>query len=156
QLLIFGYRSGPRAAVSVAQTACSLAVLTTTRNSGVLSGQIKYDLVNYTPASKHARGPRTPRLIGLTARGALEAARQHRFGLAVDGAVIDRSAPFGTVIFQSPPAGTRDSVPGPQVSVILAVPAAPACTARQLALTYVGGEPGVGNDLGTLLIRDIS
>ena len=37
-----------------------------------------------------------------------------------------------------------------QVSVILAVHAAPACTARQLALTYLGGGPGAGNDFGTI------
>lgn len=156
QLLIFSYSTAPRSAVSVAYTACSLAVLTTPERSGVLSGQIENDLFYYTTATRHARGPRAPGLLGLTARGALAAARQHRFGASIDGAVIDRLARSGTVIFQSPLAGMRDSGAGPQVSVILAVHAAPACTTHQLALTYLDGGPGAGNDLATLLIRDTS
>ena len=156
QLLIFSYRAEPREAVSVEHTACSLAVLTAAKRSGVLSGQIEDDLFYYTTATRHARGPRTPELIGLTARGALAAARRDGFGLLVDGAVLDGAARFGTVIFQSLPEGIRDSGAGAQVSVILAVHAAPACAARQLALTYLGGGPGAGNDFGTILIRDIS
>jgi hypothetical protein len=40
--------------------------------------------------------------------------------------------------------------------VITAVRQSPQCTASQLALTYLGGEPATGNDFGTLLVRDRS
>jgi len=73
-----------------------------------------------------------------------------------DGGVVDSAAGFGTVVFQSLPANVTDTMPGQQVDVILAVRSSPACSAGQLALSYLGGGPGAGNDFGTLLIRDIS
>ena len=38
--------------------------------------------------------------------------------------------------------------------MIIAVQKSPPCQARQLALSYLGGQPGAGNDFGTLLISD--
>src|SRR5262245_18542149 len=84
-----------------------------------------------------------------------QARRQH-FTVYIDGAVLDRSAAPGTVVFQSPPAGARDSDPGRDVDVILATWRAPACTAGLLALSYLGGGASAGNDFGTLLVRDTS
>jgi hypothetical protein len=54
------------------------------------------------------------------------------------------------------PAGVRDSGPGRDLGVTVAVPPAPACTATQLALTYLGGDPGAGNDFGLISVRDTS
>ena len=60
------------------------------------------------------------------------------------------------MVFQSPPAGARDSGPGGSVTVLLAARPAARCTASQLALTYLAGGKSAGNDFGTLLIRDLS
>jgi len=156
QVLIFRYRSAAPAAVTVAHTDCSLAVVTADGRSGVLSGQIQADLFAYTTVTGQARSPRTPGLIGLSAAAALAAARRHHVGLTFDGAAIDRADRLGTVIFQSLPPGARGGGPAGQVGVVLAVQPSPGCTMGQLTLSYLGGKPGAGNDFGTLLVRDTS
>ncbi|MHB1584943.1 MAG: hypothetical protein ACYC0E_14455 [Acidimicrobiales bacterium] len=65
--------------------------------------------------------------------------------------VLPAAAP-GTVVAQTPRAGTVAT----QVSVTIAVPPTVPCTAAQLALTYEGGGVGLGSDLGTLVVRDVS
>ncbi len=156
QILIFRYRSAAPAAVTVVHTDCSLAVVSAGGRSRVLSGQIEDDLLYYATVTRRARSPRTPRLIGLSAAAALATARRHHFGIIFDGAAIDRAARTGTVIFQSLPPGARGGAPSGQVGVVLAVRPSPACAAGQLALSYLGGEPGTGYDFGTVLVRDTS
>ena len=156
QLLIFRYANGQQEAVSVTDTGCSAAVLTARHRAAFLPGPANADLFAYTFATAHARGPRTPALVGTLASRAAAIARGRRFGIYFDGEAIDGSAPFGTVIFQSLPARTRDSGPGRQVDVIQAVSPSPVCRVSQLALSFLGGGAGAGNDFATLVVRDRS
>ena len=69
--------------------------------------------------------------------------------------VTDSRIRLGTVIFQALPPGTRSRLHnGPQVSVVVAARPAPACTARQLRLTYRGAAATRGSDFGSIVIRD--
>jgi hypothetical protein len=54
-----------------------------------------------------------------------------------------------------PASGAINPEPGNQVSVIVAVHAAPACRRAQLALRYRAGGFGTGNDFGGIIISDI-
>jgi hypothetical protein len=155
QEIVFGYSTGPPKTATVAQTDCQLAVVTAGSRSGVLPSQTADDLFGYTDL-RSATGPVTPDLIGLTAHAAAVAAGRDHFSVTFDAVVADPAARSGTVVFQVPPAGLADAVPGTQVGVILAAHRAPACTSGQLAVGYRGGGAGAGNDFGTLLIRDTS
>ena len=84
------------------------------------------------------------------------AGRRAHFSVVVDGAATDQGAGSGTVVFQSPPAGARTPMAGQQVDVMIAARPAPACRTAQLALSYLGGGAGAGNDFGTVVIRDVS
>jgi len=156
QLLVFGYANGSERRVAVEELTCNFAVVSTGRRSGVLTVPVASDLFAITMVPGHPRGPRTPRLLGKSAAGAVIAARRQHFTVYFDGAAIDPAVPVGTVIFQSLPAGLPGSGPGRQVDVITAVRQSPPCVAGQLALTFLGGEPATGNDFGTLLVRDRS
>jgi hypothetical protein len=156
QALIFAYRAAPTEAVAVSYTQCSLAVVAGGARLGVLPDPVQSDLFFYTTITGHERGPRTPRLIGLGVRAAAGVASRRDFGLYVDGAAIDTAAAAGTVIFQVLPAGTPDAGPGLQVGIVLAVRPAPACAPRQLALSYLAGGAGAGNDFGAVLVSDAS
>ncbi len=156
QFLVFGYASGQVSRVAAEQLTCELAVVTAHRRSGVLTSPVASDLFAVTMLSVHQRGPRTPRLLGMSAAQAVAAARHRHFAVYFDGSAIDPAARPGTVIFQSLPAGLPDNGPGRQVDVITAVRQSPPCIAGQLALSYLGGEPATGNDFGTLLVRDRS
>ena len=156
QVLVFGYRSGQISRVAIAQLSCDRAVVTARGRSAVLGFGVAADLFALSMVSRHPRGPSTPRLLGLSAGEAAAAARRHHFSIYVGGGVIDPSVRFGTVVYQSLPAGLRGSGPGHQVDVIVAVRTSPPCAGGQLALSYLGGEAGAGNDFGTLLIGDRS
>ncbi|HEX5190015.1 MAG TPA: PASTA domain-containing protein [Streptosporangiaceae bacterium] len=156
QVLAFGYPSGQVSRVAVTQLTCDRGVVTALGHSAVLGFGIASDLFALSGAGRHPRGPRTPSLIGMDAVTAAAVARHHRFSVYVDGGVDDVAAPFGSVVFQSPPAGLPDSEPGRQVDVVVAVRTSPACVAGQLELSYLGGGAGAGNDFGTLLIGDRS
>jgi hypothetical protein len=156
QFLVFGYGTGSVSRVAVEQLTCDMAVVTAGWRSGVLTFSVASDFFAFTMVPRHPRGPRTPRLLGLSAARAVVAARRQHFTVYFDGSAIDPAVRTGTVIFQSLPAGLPDNLPGRQVDVITAVRQSPPCMAGQLALTYLGGEPATGNDFGTLLIRDRS
>src|SRR5258706_2867 len=111
----------------------------------------------FSPSTpRHDRGPRTPDLVGLPAAAAAAVSAKRHFSLYVTGARADARARFDYVIFQSLPPGAINAGPGNQVSVIVAVRAAPACLRSQLTLTYRGGGFGAGNDFGGIIIRDTS
>ena len=128
--------------------------MTSRARSAVLGFAVAADLFTISTVPRRSGGPPTPRLIGLSSAEAAAAARRHHFSVYFDGGAIDRAARFGAVVFQSLPAGLPDNGPGRQVDVIIAVQKSPPCQARQLALSYLGGQPGAGNDFGTLLISD--
>jgi hypothetical protein len=157
QELLFAYAKGPVRPVTADSTDCNVGLLRSGRVAGELPFQTEADLFAYTSITTLASGSApTPSLIGLSARAAVVTARRHHFSVGIDGGALDLSARPGTVVFQSLPAGARDSGPGGSVDVIVAVGRAAGCNAGQLALTYLGGGEGAGNDFGTLLIRDTS
>jgi hypothetical protein len=156
QVLVFGYPSGQVSRVAVVTLTCDRAIVTAHGHSAVLGFAIASDLFALSGVGRHPRGPRTPSLIGMDAVTAAAVARHHRFSVYVDGGVTDVAAPFGSVVFQSLPAGLPDSWPDRQVDVVVAVRTSPPCAAGQLALSYAGGGAGAGNDFGTLLIGDRS
>jgi len=156
QALVFGYRGGRRVTAAISYTDCSLAIVAAGTREVMLAGPVQSDLFFLSSLSRHPRGPRTPDLTGRAVRAAAAAAAAGRWSLSIDGAAIDRAVQPGTVIFQTLPAGVPDAGPGKDISVVLAVWPAPACTAGQLAISYLGGGAGAGNDFGSVVVRDDS
>jgi hypothetical protein len=156
QALVFAYRGGRRVTAAISYTDCSLAIAGAGARAVMLADRVQSDLFFLASLSRHPHGPRTPDLTGRTIRAAAAAAAASRWSLYVDGAAIDRAAQPGTVIFQTLPAGVPDAGPGKDINVVLAARPAPACTAGQLALSYLGGGAGAGNDFGSVVVRDDS
>jgi hypothetical protein len=156
QLVTLRYQTGREQAITVTPTDCSLAVFASSGLSRVLGGQVQADLFDYTSVTRHGTGAVTTNVIGMTPGQAAAAATKARFVLSFDGEATDAAAAPWTAVFQVPPAGARDSGPGRDLGVTVAVPPAPACTATQLALSYLGGDPGVGYDFGLIGVRDSS
>ena len=155
QLITFAYRHGPAARAAV--TFCPAgADVTAGRRTARFGPPLSDGLLFYTSMHRHDRGPRTPDLVGLPAAAAAAVSAKRHFSLYVTGARAGARARFDYVIFQSLPPGAINAGPGNQVSVIVAVRAAPACLRSQLTLTYRGGGFGAGNDFGGIIIRDTS
>jgi len=157
QLIRLSYPGGAASQALVTFTSCELAVVTAGGRSGTLTSPFHDDLFAYTMITAHDRGPRVPDVIGRGVNAAVSAARHHQFGLMVDGEVADAAVPFGTVIFQSLPAGAIDAGPSPvSISVFLAVGNATACRPGELRLDYRAGGAGAGNDFGDIIFRDVA
>lgn len=156
QVLVFAYRAGPATSAVFANSTCPPVVVTTSGESGVLPSAAADALFYYTTVTGRGKGRPVPDLIGVSATAAQAVARRDGFSVSYDNAAIDPAVRPGTVIFQVLPPGTWNDLPSAQVEVILAVRPALACSVRQLALTYLGGESGAGNDFGTILVRDVS
>jgi hypothetical protein len=156
QALVFAYRSGHRVTAAISYTDCSLAIVAAGGRAAMLADPLQSDLFYLTSVTRRPNGPRTPDLVGLGIRAAAAAAARGRWSMYVDGAAIDRVVQPGTVIFQTLPAGVPDAGPSKDINVVLAVRPAPACTAGQLALSYLGGGAGAGNDFGSVVVRDDS
>ena len=158
QLIRFAYPAGASASVLVSYTSCSMAVISTDAGSGILVSPLQDDLFGYATAGATSSGPPTPDVVGLIAAQARATAHRARLTLQLDGTAMDARVPFGTVIFQSPPADLRIGQPGggQQIDAITAVGPAPPCSASQLVARYLGGSPGAGNFLGVIVIRDVS
>jgi PASTA domain len=156
QLVIFGYQSWPAVTASVRFGVCAAdtGVVTVGGRTAVFGSPFEPDLSAYSLLGLLGPGPLIPDVTGLSVAMATTVAKRHGLTLLVDGAGIDPSVPAGTVIFQSPPAVAFNPGPGSQLDVIVASPRAPACTPAQLTLSFRGGEPGAGNDFGSILFRD--
>ncbi len=98
-------------------------------------------------------GAAAPDLFGMDAANAMRVAQQAGFTLDSNGVEVDPAVPPGTVLLQYPPANVAGI--GNQIDVVLSAPAAATCTVGQLALDYVAGGAGAGNDVGTIRIRDV-
>jgi hypothetical protein len=157
QLIRLSYADGTTNEALVTFTSCELSVVTAAGGSGTLTSPFQDDLFAYTMITAHDRGPRVPDVIGLSVSAAVSAARHHQFSLTVDGEATDAAVPFGTVIFQTLPAGAVDVGPSPvSIGVFLAVGSAPACRPGQLRLDYRAGGAGAGNDFGNIIFRDVA
>jgi hypothetical protein len=154
QVLRFGYASGRVISAAVQYSSCPVALITVGRHLAGLGNPVRDDLFYDTSLTRADQGPRTPALVGLPAAAAQAAARRAGFALLVEGGAVDPRSPFGTVIFQTDPPGWPES--SGQVNVILAVRPGPVCTAGQLAAGFGGAQPGAGNDLASIVIRDTS
>jgi hypothetical protein len=152
QVLRFGYASGRVISAAVQYSTCPAALISVGRRAVGLPGPVRDSLFHDTSLGPASQGPRTPALIGLAAAAAAAKARRGGFDLLVDGGAVDPRVPFGTVIFQADPPGWPES--SGQVDVVLAVRPARACTAGQLAAWFTGAQPGAGNDLGGIIVRD--
>lgn len=89
-----------------------------------------------------------PNLLGQTLTHAADTARRAGDQLKLGGELVD-SAPAGTVLLQDP---TLDH----QIEIIAAVHHSPPCRAGHLAIQYLPGGAGTGNDFGTILLRNTS
>jgi hypothetical protein len=157
QEIIFTYPGGRIRSAAVASTDCQLGLVAAGGRAGELPFQVAADLFYYTSITTLPDGSApAPDLIGLTTRAAVSRARRDHYSVGIDGAVLDAAAAPGTVVFQSLPAGARNSGPGGSVTVLLAARPAAQCTPSQLGLTYLAGGESAGNDFGTLLVRDVS
>jgi hypothetical protein len=99
-------------------------------------------------------GHGTPDLFGDSASQASRTAASLGFSLLFSGEEIDPHVPSGVVLLQDPLAG-NGGVGDKQIDVVMSAHVEPACTIGELALNYYGGGVGMGNDFGTILIRDV-
>ncbi|GEM_PF-3389586 len=156
QALVFGYRRGRRVTAAISYTGCSLAIVAAGSRAAVLASPLQSDLFSLASVTRRPEGPPAPGLVSLSIRSAAAAAARGHWSLYVDGAAVIRAARPGTVVFQVPPAGVPDAVPGRVISVVLAARPAPGCVPAQLALSYLGGGAGAGSDFGSVVVRDDS
>jgi hypothetical protein len=157
QLIRLSYPAGAASQALVTFTSCQLAIVTAAGRSGTLTSPLQDDLFGYTMITAHDRGRRVPDVIGLSATAAVSVARHHQFGLTVDGEAADAAVPFGTIIFQTLPAGTVDAGPSPlSIGAFVAVGRAPACLPGELRLDYRAGGASAGNDFGGIVFRNVS
>jgi len=77
-------------------------------------------------------------------------------GLSVqfEGEEIDPHVSADVVLLQNPLAG-EGRVFGKEIDVVMSAHVAPACSSGELTLNYYGGGLGMGNDFGTIFIRDV-
>jgi hypothetical protein len=157
QRIRLSYPGGAASQALVTFTSCELSVVNAAGRSGTLTSPFQDDLFAYTMITTHDRGPRVPGVVGLSVTAAVNVARHHDFGLTVDGETADAAVPFGTVIFQSLPAGAIDAGPSPlSIGVFLAVGNPPACRPGELRLDYRAGGASTGNDFGNIVFRDVA
>ncbi|MDA8045927.1 MAG: PASTA domain-containing protein [Actinomycetota bacterium] len=93
-----------------------------------------------------------PLFVGMSATAAGKAAAAAGITADIISETITDSSPPGTVIAETPPAGTV----GTAVALTISVPPAAPCTAAQLGLTYLGGGASAGSDGATITLRDTS
>lgn len=156
QLIRFAYAAGPVRSAVVTYPGCpALAEVTVGGRFAVPSVIVAEALSGYVAGSWGNQGPRTPDLTGMSLAAAEATARRHGLRVSLAGVVTDTLVPFGTVISQALPPGTRSRLRnGPQVSVVVVAHPASACTAPQLRLSYRTAAAIRGNDFGTIVIRD--
>ncbi len=140
----FAYPSGPTDVVL--STGCSSGAVAYLRDRGYLLPSL---LASYLQgATDPASEGLTPNVMGRPLSRAVAAAQQAGATMLLEGELVDQ-AEAGTVLLQSPTLGD-------QVGVIAAVHRSPPCHARQLAVQYLTGGAGAGNDFGTIMIRNTS
>jgi hypothetical protein len=155
QLIRFAYAAGPARSAVVTSPGCPAMEITVGGRLAVPNVIVAQALTGYAAGSWGNRGPRTPDLAGLSLAAAEATASRHGLRVSLAGVVTDTRVPFGTVIFQALPPGTRARLHnGPQVSVVIAARPAPACTAAKLRLTYRSAAAIRGSDYGSVVIRD--
>ena len=157
EVILFGYQAGQGSSATVHQPTCN-------SQGNVLAGGGSFwlpwnvlDALLY-PATDVSgnRGPRAPYLTGISLAAAAAAARRHGLALNLSGVITDTRVPFGSVLYQAVPPGTRSrGREEPSVRVIVAVRPAATCTLAQLGLTYRGNGARRGNDWGAIVISDV-
>lgn len=77
-------------------------------------------------------------------------------GASIVGEFEDRGPRFGTVVWQTPLAGSLQDRGQVQVGAVVAVHRASLCTAGQLAGRFLGGGRGTGDRFGVIALLDTS
>jgi hypothetical protein len=140
----FGYPSGP--VDVVVSVGCSAGAFVYVHDRAY---EISSVLADYLQgASNPSASGLVPDVMGDSLRQAAALAEQAGDSVELVGELTDRSA-AGTVLLQYP---TLDH----QVAVIAAAHRSPPCRDGDVALQYVPGNAGAGNDFGTMLLRNIS
>lgn len=112
------------------------------------SGQTSTTSHRTSTSSPPQAGP-VSSVIGMTPAQAEQAAlRSGLAGVSVDAEAVTDSSPPDTVVGQSGRGG--------QLLLTVAAPPSPSCTAAQLGAAYVGGGLATGNDMGNVVVRDVS
>ena len=140
----FSYRSGVMDVIESGP--CPGGRVAYVHNRGYLLSPL---LAGYLEGANNPGGSGlVPNVMGEPLVRAAAAAREAGDSLYLGGALLDDSA-AGTVLLQYP---TLDH----QVEVIAAVHHSSPCRAGQLAVQYLAGAAGAGNDFGTILLRNVS
>lgn len=154
----FFYRSAPAVPVDVVTSRCPEVV-------AYVSGKgrlINPALATMLPAMSAPRpaialtgspGP-VPDLFGEGSSAAARIAEAAGYSLVLTGEEVDPAAPAGTVLLQSPPAGSKGV--GNQIDLIIDAHLAPSCRSGDLGLAYLEGGEGSGNDFGTIIVTDLA
>jgi hypothetical protein len=152
-LLEFFYPRGTRLAVKVVSSGCPQPVVFLAGRALRLDETLASFLTAAT-ANYFSPGHGTPDLFGDSATQATRAATRSGLSVEFGGEEIDPHVPADVVLLQNPLAGGK-RVFGNQIDVVMSAHVAPACTTGELALNYYGGSVGLGNDFGTIFIRDV-
>jgi hypothetical protein len=106
------------------------------------------------PSAPAMQGGAALNVVGMTPAQAQEAAREAGVGaVSIDAEAITDASPPDTVVRQSPQAGASGAG---ELHLTVAVPSSPPCRAAQLSAAYVGGGLATGNDMGNVVVRDVS
>lgn len=133
--------------------ACGQSIASTNVGARVLATKVTDVLQVASEPESLFGGEPVPDLYGDTIRIAETIAARHRLSVNFAAEAVDPQVPAGTVLLQTPPAGS----PSPDgIDVVVAVRPEPDCNVRQLALTYYSGGVGTGNDFANIGIRDVS
>jgi hypothetical protein len=140
----FGYPSGT--VDVIVSIACPAGHIAYVHDRGYLLPAV---LASYLEGTTDPAGRGlAPNLMGQTLAHAVDAARRAGDHIELGGGFVDNFQ-AGTVLLQYPTLGH-------QVEVIAAVHHSPPCRAGQLAIQYLPGGAGTGNDFGTILLRNTS
>lgn len=139
----FGYPDGTTADVSEVAPTCAGIVFVDGRGyaAGSVLSSFVFDLTG--------QSAQPPDVLGDSLPVVATVARRARLTLEPPDELRTTASAPGTVLLESLLDG--------QLSLVIAVaPTAPPCTAPQLALQYLPGGAGTGNDFGQLVLRNTS
>ncbi len=157
-LVVFFYRDG--ATVPLVDVSngllCSHAVAFIPGGAQLVDPTLSLFLLGWSMDDDfYSRLDPAPDLYGQSAAAAARIAARTGATAMFGGEEFDTAVPEGVVLLQDPAAGDGDANDDRQIEVVIATHPGPPCTPNELRLEYEGGGLGVGNDFGTIVLRDV-
>jgi hypothetical protein len=158
--IVVQLRSARSGTTNYVLAGCSPAFVDDGRSSAWVSGSAVPALENLGGELIDDTSPEHSTIADFTGRSlrsALESAGRRHVELGASGELIRTRVPMGTVLWQSPLPGAIGDLQSAEVSVLVAVPRAPTCHARQLTGRYGENSPTSGDSRnGSLTLFNVS